>query len=108
MRKLLLIAAALFSLGSMAQRPLDFTKNIRTFNKNLKLNSLMSQMPTSHIAKPAKAQAKAPAKAPEGESHTYYLDCFNSCFKIGDIPEIHKAIDIVFAADNKVYIKNMM
>ena len=42
MRKLLLITAVLFSLGSMAQRPLDFTKNIRTFNKNLKLNSLMS------------------------------------------------------------------
>lgn len=46
MRKLLLITAVLFSLGSMAQRLLDFTKNIRTFNKNLKLNSLMSQMPT--------------------------------------------------------------
>lgn len=50
MRKLLLITAVLFSLGSMAQRPLDFTKNIRTFNKNLKLNSLMSQMPTSHTS----------------------------------------------------------
>ena len=72
------------------------------------MNSLMSRMPAARIAKPANAQAKAPAKAPEGESHTYYLDCFNSCFKIGDIPEIHKAIDIVFAADNKVYIKNMM
>lgn len=74
----------------------------------MKVNSLMSRMPAARIAKPANAQAKAPAKAPEGESHTYYLDCFNSCFKIGDIPEIHKAIDIVFAADNKVYIKNMM
>ena len=108
MRKLLLIAAALFSLGSMAQRPFESHTTFNTLNKSMKVNSLMSRMPAARIAKPANAQAKAPAKAPEGESHTYYLDCFNSCFKIGDIPEIHKAIDIVFAADNKVYIKNMM
>ena len=108
MRKLLLIAAALFSLGSMAQRPLDFTKNIRTFNKNLKLNSLMSQMPTSHIAKPAKAQAKAPAKAPEGESRTYYLDFYNQCYGVGIFPEVHKAVNIIFGSENKVYIQNMM
>ena len=108
MRKLLLITAVLFSLGSMAQRPLDFTKNIRTFNKNLKLNSLMSQMPTSHIAKPAKAQAKAPAKAPEGESRTYYLDFYNQCYGVGIVPEVHKAVNIIFGSENKVYIQNMM
>lgn len=108
MRKLLLIAAALFSLGSMAQRPFESHTTFNSLNKSMKVNSLMSRMPAARIAKPANAQAKDPAKAPEGESHTYYLDCFNSCFKIGDIPEIHKAIDIVFAADNKVYIKNMM
>ena len=76
MRKLLLIAAALFSLGSMAQRPFESHTTFNSLNKSMKVNSLMSRMPAARIAKPANAQAKAPAKAPEGESHTYYLDCF--------------------------------
>ena len=80
MRKLLLIAAALFSLGSMAQRPFESHTTFNTLNKSMKVNSLMSRMPAARIAKPANAQAKAPAKAPEGESHTYYLDCFNDTF----------------------------
>lgn len=64
MRKILLIAAVLFSLGSMAQKPFGFIKNVKTLDKNLKVNNLM-KMPSASINN----MAKAPAKAPEGESH---------------------------------------
>lgn len=57
----------------------------------------------------ASTMKKAPAKvAPEGESRTYYLDCYNSVYGIGTTPEFHKAINVVYGDNNKVYIQNMM
>lgn len=103
MRKILLIAVVLFSLGSMAQKPFGFIKNVKTLDKNLKVNNLM-KMPSASINN----MAKAPAKAPEGESHTYYLDCYNTVYGFGAVPEFHKAINIIYGTDNKVYIENMI
>lgn len=104
MRKILLIAAVLFSLGSMAQRPISFNQNFKKFGNNIKVNTEMSSMPSEILNK----KAKAPAKAPEGEAKTYYLDFYNYCYGYTIAPEIHKAINIVYGDNNKVYIKNMM
>lgn len=104
MRKLLLIAAVMFSLGSMAQSPLRLAKEFKMAENNLKVSNLMKvNMPSASTMK------KAPAKvAPEGESRTYYLDCYNSVYGIGTTPEFHKAINVVYGDNNKVYIQNMM
>lgn len=104
MRKILLIAAVLFSLGSMAQRPISFNQNFKKFGNNIKVNTEMSSMPSEVLNK----KAKAPAKAPEGEAKTYYLDFYNYCYGYTIAPEIHKAINVVYGDNNKVYIKNMM
>lgn len=104
MRKILLIAAVLFSLGSMAQRPISFNQNFKKFGNNIKVNTEMSSMPSEVLNK----KAKAPAKAPEGEAKTYYLDFYNYCYGYTIAPEIHKAINIVYGDNNKVYIQNMM
>lgn len=57
----------------------------------------------------ASTMKKAPAKAaPEGESRTYYLDFYTSAYGVGTLPEFHKAVNVVYGADNKVYIQNMM
>ena len=104
MRKILLIAAVLFSLGSMAQRPISFNQNFKKFGNNIKVNTEMSSMPSEILNK----KAKAPAKAPEGEAKTYYLDFYNYCYGYTIAPEIHKAINIVYGDNNKVYIQNMM
>ncbi len=104
MRKLLLIAAVMFSLGSMAQRPISFNQNFKKFGNNIKVNTEMSSMPSEILNK----KAKAPAKAPEGEAKTYYLDFYNYCYAYTIAPEIHKAINIVYGDNNKVYIQNMM
>ncbi len=104
MRKLLLIAAVMFSLGSMAQRPISFNQNFKKFGNNIKVNTEMSSMPSEILNK----KAKAPAKAPEGEAKTYYLDFYNYCYGYTIAPEIHKAINIVYGDNNKVYIQNMM
>lgn len=104
MRKILLIAAVLFSLGSMAQRPISFNQNFKKFGNNIKVNTEMSSMPSEVLNK----KAKAPAKAPEGEAKTYYLDFYNYCYGYTIAPEIHKAINVVYGDNNKVYIQNMM
>ena len=104
MRKILLIAAVLFSLGSMAQRPISFNQNFKKFGNNIKVNTEMSSMPSEILNK----KAKAPAKAPEGEAKTYYLDFYNYCYGYTIAPEIHKAINVVYGDNNKVYIQNMM
>ena len=104
MRKLLLIAAVMFSLGSMAQRPISFNQNFKKFGNNIKVNTEMSSMPSEILNK----KAKAPAKAPEGKAKTYYLDFYNYCYAYTIAPEIHKAINIVYGDNNKVYIQNMM
>ena len=104
MRKILLIAAVLFSLGSMAQRPISFNWNFKKFGNNIKVNTEMSSMPSEVLNK----KAKAPAKAPEGEAKTYYLDFYNYCYGYTIAPEIHKAINVVYGDNNKVYIQNMM
>lgn len=105
MRKLLLIAAVMFSLGSMAQSPLRLAKEFKMAENNLKkVNNLMRvSLPSASTMK------KAPAKAaPEGESRTYYLDFYTSAYGVGTLPEFHKAVNVVYGADNKVYIQNMM
>lgn len=104
MRKILLIAAVLFSLGSMAQRPISFNQNFKKFGNNIKVNTEMSSLPSEILNK----KAKAPAKAPEGEAKTYYLDFYNYCYGYTIAPEIHKAINVVYGDNNKVYIQNMM
>ena len=94
----------MFSLGSMAQSPLRLAKEFKMAENNLKVSNLMKvNMPSASTMK------KAPAKvAPEGESRTYYLDCYNSVYGIGTTPEFHKAINVVYGDNNKVYIQNMM
>ncbi len=94
----------MFSLGSMAQRPISFNQNFKKFGNNIKVNTEMSSMPSEILNK----KAKAPAKAPEGEAKTYYLDFYNYCYGYTIAPEIHKAINIVYGDNNKVYIQNMM
>lgn len=94
----------MFSLGSMAQRPISFNQNFKKFGNNIKVNTEMSSMPSEILNK----KAKAPAKAPEGEAKTYYLDFYNYCYAYTIAPEIHKAINIVYGDNNKVYIQNMM
>lgn len=110
MRKILLIAAVLFSLGSMAQKPLNSFKNLDFSTKAMKMNIPTENMHTGLLGKAAKAQTKAP----DGTPKTFYLDFLNSCygmetiFGISALPEYHKAIDIIYGDNNKVYIKNMM
>ena len=110
MRKLLLIAAVMFSLGSMAQKPLNSLKNVNFSTKAMKMNRPTENMHTRLFGKAAKAQAKAP----DGTPKTFYLDFLNSCygmetiFGISALPEYHKATDIIYGDNNKVYIKNMM
>lgn len=96
----------MFSLGSMAQSPLRLAKEFKMGVNNMKVNNLMKvKMPSAS----AKTMAKAPAKAaPEGESRTYYLDFYTTAYGVGTLPEYHKAINIVYGANNKVYIQNMM
>lgn len=110
MRKLLLIAAVMFSLGSMAQKPLNSLKNVNFSTKAMKMNRPTENMHTRLFGKAAKAQAKAP----DGTPKTFYLDFLNSCygtetiFGINALPEYHRATDIIYGDNNKVYIKNMM
>ena len=95
----------MFSLGSMAQSPLRLAKEFKMAENNLKkVNNLMRvSLPSASTMK------KAPAKAaPEGESRTYYLDFYTSAYGVGTLPEFHKAVNVVYGADNKVYIQNMM
>lgn len=57
----------------------------------------------------ASTMKKAPAKAaPEGKSRTYYLDFYTSAYGVGTFPEFHKAVNVVYGDNNKVYIQNMM
>lgn len=104
MRKILLIAAVLFSLGSMAQRPLSLNQSLKTLGNNLKVNSMMAKLSSENLNTPA----KAPAKAPEGRLEKFYLDFYNYCYGFGLLPEYHKAIDIIYGDNNTVYIKNML
>lgn len=76
MRKILLIAAVLFSLGSMAQKPLNSFKNLDFSTKAMKMNIPTENMHTGLLGKAAKAQTKAP----DGTPKTFYLDFLNSCY----------------------------
>lgn len=95
----------MFSLGSMAQSPLRLAKEFKMAENNLKkVNNLMRvSLPSASTMK------KAPAKAaPEGKSRTYYLDFYTSAYGVGTFPEFHKAVNVVYGDNNKVYIQNMM
>lgn len=100
----------MFSLGSMAQKPLNSLKNVNFSTKAMKMNRPTENMHTRLFGKAAKAQAKAP----DGTPKTFYLDFLNSCygtetiFGINALPEYHRATDIIYGDNNKVYIKNMM
>ena len=94
-------------VGSPVEGPPRCTSTITKGNSVITarfIASLFRQIPGPEVV----VTAKAPAKAPEGESRTYYLDFYNQCYGVGIFPEVHKAVNIIFGSENKVYIQNMM
>lgn len=102
MKKLLLIAFAVFSMNTFAQAPMFKVNGMKTESSMKFKTSNRINLKKASSANKVKAQA-----APEGTTQSYYADYGESVTQVGEMQRLHVKNDIVFGNDGTVSIPNM-